>query len=136
MDNFLGSGVTIAEGEVVVRRPLPGGISLQMVAVRDIGQTAAAILLGGTSAEDSSIEIAGDSLMAAAISEHLGLPARYEAIPLEAIADNADLAAMFRWFAETPAYQADFDGTHALVPDVLDFRGWLDAMHWQPTDGA
>jgi len=37
---------------------------------------------------------------------------------------------MFRWFAETPAYHADFEATHALVPDALDLPSWLAASNW------
>jgi uncharacterized protein YbjT (DUF2867 family) len=129
MENLLGFGASVEGGEVVVRLPLPDGIPLQMIAVRDIGKAAAALLKGGTAVEGGSIEIGGDALtgaqIASAIGTHLGLPSRYEAIPLAAVASFGDTADMFRWFAETPAYQADFAATRALVPDVLDFPAWL-----------
>jgi uncharacterized protein YbjT (DUF2867 family) len=129
MENLTGFGVTVEEGSVVVRLPLPAGIPLQMVAVRDIGNASAAILKGGTAVEGGSVEIGGDALtgaeIATAIGTHVNLPSRYEAIPLEAVASYGDTADMFRWFAETPAYQADFDATKQLVPDVLDFPAWL-----------
>jgi hypothetical protein len=32
---------------------------------------------------------------------------------------------MFAWFAHLPAYQADFDLTRDLDPDVWDLRAWL-----------
>lgn len=136
MDNLSGFMTSVENGQVVVRMALPDGIPLQMVAVRDIGRAAAAILLGGTEVEGSSVEIAGDTLtgsqIAEAIGEHAGLHARYEALPLEAIASFGDMAEMFRWFAETPAYQADFEATRALVPDALDLRGWLASSNWHP----
>ena len=129
MENLLGFGVSVDGGEVVVRLPLPDGIPLQMIAVRDIGKAAAAILKGGTAVEGDSVEIGGDSLtgaqIAAAIGAHLHLPSRYEAIPLAAVASFGDTAEMFRWFAETPAYQANFATTKAMVPDLLDFPAWL-----------
>ncbi|HEY2644957.1 MAG TPA: NmrA/HSCARG family protein [Galbitalea sp.] len=129
MENLTGFGVSVEDGVLVVRLPLPDGIQLQMVAVRDIGRAAAAILKGGTTVEGGSVEIGGDALtgtqIAAAIGAHLGLPSRYEALPLEAVASYGDTADMFRWFAETPAYQADFAATKSLVPDVLDFAAWL-----------
>jgi uncharacterized protein YbjT (DUF2867 family) len=116
---------------------MPGDIPLQMIAVRDLGKAAAAILLGGTAVEGASVEIAGDDLtgpqIARAMGEYAGLPARYEALPLEAIASLGDQAAMFRWFSETPAYQADFAATRALVPDVLDFPRRLAASGWNPS---
>ncbi|NEN05387.1 NmrA/HSCARG family protein [Diaminobutyricibacter tongyongensis] len=134
MDNLSGFATSVEGGEVVVRLALPDGIPLQMVAVRDIGRAAAAILLGGTAVEGESIEIAGDTLtgsqIAKTIGAYAGLPARYEALPLEAIAAFGDTADMFRWFAETPAYQADFEATRALVPDALDLPAWLAASGW------
>ena len=129
MENLTGFGASIENGEVVVRLPLPDGIPLQMVAVRDIGRAAAAILKGGTAVEGESVEIGGDALtgtqIATAIGTHLTRPSRYEAIPLAAVASFGDTADMFRWFSETPAYQADFAATKSLVPDVLDFAAWL-----------
>jgi uncharacterized protein YbjT (DUF2867 family) len=136
MDNLSGFMTSVEDGQVVVRMALPDGIPLQMVAVRDIGRAAAAILLGGSAVEGSSVEIAGDTLtgsqIAKAIGEYAGLPARYEALPLEAIASFGDMAQMFRWFAETPAYQADFEATRALVPDALDLDAWLASSNWHP----
>jgi uncharacterized protein YbjT (DUF2867 family) len=136
MDNFSRYSTSVEDGQIVVRMAMPGDVPLQMVAVRDLGKAAAAILLGGSAVEGGSVEIAGDELtgsqIAQAMGEYAGLPARYEALPLEAIASNADQAAMFRWFAETPAYQADFGATRTLVPDVLDFRAWLAASGWAP----
>jgi uncharacterized protein YbjT (DUF2867 family) len=135
MENLTGFGVTLEDGVLVVRLPLPDGIQLQMVAVRDIGRAAAAILRGGTTVEGASVEIGGDALtgtqIAAAIGDHLGLPSRYEALPLEAVASYGDTADMFRWFAETPAYQADFAATKSLVPDVLDFPAWLTVSNFR-----
>ena len=73
---------------------------------RDIGQISATFLLGAAEAPGGAIEIAGDertgSQIAAAFGEHAGLPARYEALPLQVLGDDADTQAMFRWFARRP----------------------------------
>ena len=114
--------------EFVLRMPMPGEVPLQLVAVRDIGRVAAAALLDPTALGGEALEIAGDELtgeqLAAGIGRHLGRPARYEALPLDALGDD-DLQAMFRWFVDTPAYAADFARTRAIVPDVLDLEAWL-----------
>lgn len=39
---------------------------------------------------------------------------------------------MFRWFAETPAYQADFATTQALDPELLELNAWLTQSGWRP----
>lgn len=134
MDNMDGGRVTVEDGTVVVRMPFPDEIPLQMVAARDIGRVAAAILAGGTAVEGESVEIAGDELtgtqMAEAFGAAAGLPARYEALPVEILAGMGDAAVMFEWFTRLPAYQADFDATRRLSPEVLDLAGWIAETGW------
>jgi uncharacterized protein YbjT (DUF2867 family) len=116
------------DGGVVLRAPLAPGVPLQMVAVEDIGAVAAAVLLDAASVPGGAVEIAGDELtgeqIAAVYGQRAGLPARFEALPLSVIED-ADQKAMFTWFAQLPAYQADFDATRRLAPGVRDFAAWL-----------
>jgi uncharacterized protein YbjT (DUF2867 family) len=134
MDNFTFMGPSVENGEIVLRWPLPDGIPLQLVAVRDIGRISASFLLGAAEAPGGAIEIAGDertgSRIAAAIGEHAGLPARYEALPLQVLGENEDGQAMFRWFAETPAYQADISAVKAIEPGAWDLPTWLRSSGW------
>lgn len=131
MDNFASMGPKLDKGELVLRLPLPDGIKLQMIAVSDIGAVAASALLGTTDIPGGAIEIAGDERtgteIARAFGEHTGLSARYEALPIEALDEDADMQAMFRWFAETPAYQADLDQVRGIAPNALSLPAWLDA---------
>jgi uncharacterized protein YbjT (DUF2867 family) len=130
MDNFASNAAPADEdGELVVRLPLPAGVPLQMVATRDIGRVAAVALLDPDRIGGGAVEIAGDELtgeqVAAAFGQADGRKARYEAVPLDALSDDADLQAMFGWFAQRPAYRADFELTRDLDPGVWDFRTWL-----------
>jgi uncharacterized protein YbjT (DUF2867 family) len=129
MDNFTFMGPSVENGEMVLRWPLPDRIPLQLVAVRDIGRISASLLLGSAGAPGGAIEIAGDELtgsqIAAAFGEHAGLPARYEALPLSVLGKNEDAQAMFRWFAETAAYQADITAVRAIEPEVWNLSDWL-----------
>jgi uncharacterized protein YbjT (DUF2867 family) len=117
------------DGVVVLRAPLAPGVPLQMVAVDDIGAAAAAALLDPASVPGGAIEIAGDELtgeqVAAAFGERAGLPARFEPLPLDVLADDPDQQAMFTWFTRLPAYRADIAATRRLVPGLKDFRAWL-----------
>ncbi|MFF1880152.1 NmrA/HSCARG family protein [Pseudarthrobacter sp. NPDC058196] len=135
MDNFHWFAPTNEDGTLVLRLPFPDGISLQMIAARDIGTIAALALLDPDSVP-AEIEIAGDELtgsqIAAAFAEHTGIPARYEALPIAALDGQDDMQAMFRWFAETPAYQADIPAVRRLVPSALQFSGWLNAVQYAP----
>lgn len=134
-DNFASTAPNVEDGELVLRMPFPDGVKLQMVAVRDIGIVAAAALLG-TGAVPAAIEIAGDDLtgseIAAAFGAHAGMPARYEALPIEVLAGQDDMQAMFRWFAETPAYQADIDQVRSIDADAWDLPAWLEATGYTP----
>ena len=111
-----------------VAMPLPDGVPLQMISVRDIGKVAAALLLDEASSIQA-IEIAGDELTGSQIADrvgaHLGLPTTYTEAPLDVLGDDDDRKKMFQWFTRKPAYQADSEGTKRLVPDVEDFATWL-----------
>ena len=136
MENLL-RAARVEGDEVVVRQPVPDGIALQLVAVADIGAAAAALLLEPGRAGDS-IELAGDSLTGSQIAErfgaYAGLPARYEALPLSVLEGNADLHAMYAWFAtggpDGLAYQADFAGSHDLVKNLHTLDSWLPTSTW------
>ncbi len=129
MENFtrlLGGG----DGDFVLRLPMPGTVPVQMVAVRDIGVVAAALLIDPTVIEGDAIEIAGDVLtgdqIAGRIAAHLGRAGRYEAVPLDSLGGDEDRKAMFRWFVDTPAYQADLSRTRAVDPTVFTLATWLE----------
>lgn len=134
MDHLPFLGPSMEGGEVVLRVPLPDHIPLQLISIRDIGQISASFLLRTTEAPGGSIEIAGDqrtgSQIAAAFGERAGLPARYEALPLQALDDNTHLQAMFRWLQETPAFQADIEAVKAIEPTVWDLPAWIRSSGW------
>ncbi|GAA1487958.1 NmrA/HSCARG family protein [Brachybacterium sacelli] len=135
LENLHGMGPSLENDELVVRFPFPDDIGLQMIAVQDIGAVAATALLEPQAIPGGAIEIAGDELtgsqIAAAFAEHTGMPARYEALPISVLDGSDDMQAMFRWFAETPAYQADLAQVKAIDPEVLDLRAWLAAVDYQ-----
>ncbi len=127
MENF--AGLISRDGDrATVAMPLPDGVPLQMISVRDIGKVAAALLLDEASSIQA-IEIAGDELTGSQIADrvgaHLGLPTTYTEAPLDVLGDDDDRKKMFQWFTRKPAYQADSEGTKRLVPDVEDFATWL-----------
>ena len=76
-----------------------------------------------------AIEIAGDELtgeqIAAAHGDAAGLPARYEPLPLDVLADDPDQQAMFAWFARPPAYRADLVATSPADPRPAGPAHWL-----------
>ncbi len=120
---------SLGGAEAAVKFPMPSDVPLQMVSVQDIGFVSAAVLLDSGILPGGALEIAGDELtgdgIAAIIGEALGKPASFESLPLSVFANDPDRAAMFRWFVETSAYQADLTETKRVDPGVLDLRAWL-----------
>jgi len=129
IENFHWLLPVIEDGTLVMRLPIPDGITLQMIAVRDVGIIAAAALLSPGSVPET-IEIAGDELtgseIAAVYGEKVGVPARFDPLPLSVLDGQDDVQTMFRWFAESPAYQADLRQVRRIHPDTWTLRTWLD----------
>lgn len=100
-----------------------------MIAVKDIGVVAAALLLDRSRPTGGGIEIAGDELtgpeIAALLGEHQGKPARFESLPLDVLGDDEERRTMFAWFASAPSYRADFAATQSLDPAVVTLAQWL-----------
>lgn len=136
IENFYWFAPATEDDTLVVRLPLPDGTKLQVISVRDVGIAAAAALLDSLSVP-SVIEIAGDELtgseIAAAFAEKTGMKARYEALPLAVLDGQKDMQAMFRWFAETSAYQADLNETRRIAPYALTLQAWLTASNYVPS---
>lgn len=129
MDNFTRfMAPTEEEGTLVLRMPMPGDVPLQMIAVTDVAAGAVAALLDPSRVPGGAIELAGDELTgeqaASAFGHRRGLPARYEALPTDALDD--DNRAMFEWFATPPAYEADLVATRRLIPEAMTFARWLE----------
>ena len=126
----------VQDTETVLRMPLPDGIPLQMVAVRDVGRIAAAALLDPEAVSGGALGVAGDELTGSEIASVLGAangaPGRYEAQPLESLAGQEDSLAMFRWFGQLPAYQGDFEATNALARGALALEDWAAAGGLNP----
>lgn len=133
-ENLLGESAQSEGDSIVVRLPLPDGIPLQMIAVDDIGAVAAAALIDPSRVPAATVEIAGDELtgsqMAEVFGSRAGRPARYEALPLDAVGDS-DIREMFAWLAKPPAYQADWALTTELDPAAQTLQHWLP-QHWTP----
>lgn len=119
----------VEDGVLVLRVPLRPEVPLQMIAPEDVGIVAAALLVNPDATPGGALEIAGDELtpeqVAATFGEVRGMTARFEPVPLEALAGDPDQQRMFAWFAETPAFQADFGLTRELDPEVMDLETFL-----------
>ncbi|MDT5026935.1 MAG: hypothetical protein QOE61_3361 [Micromonosporaceae bacterium] len=114
--------------QLIVRMPMPDGIPLQLISVRDIGNVASA-LLANADPSAPPIEIAGDELtgsqIADAVGQRLGTSATFVEVPLDVLGDDQDRKKMFKWFTTLPSYRADLGRTRELAPDVENLSTWL-----------
>ncbi len=103
-----------------------------MITVEDIGAVAAAAMLDPDRVAGGSIEIAGDELTGEQIAEayrhRYDVPARYEPLPIDVLDGDVDQRAMFEWFSQPPAFQADLAATRALAPRTKTFERWLETQ--------
>lgn len=141
MDNFAGHPPEVVDGTIVVRLALPPATRVQMIAVEDIAAVAAAAFADPARHAGTTVELAGDELsgpeMAAAFGAAAGMPARFEELPLDAVATNPgipfapEIALMFEWFV-TDGYQADLAALRRENPGLRSFGEWIRASGWWP----
>ena len=110
--------------------PLPSDLSLQQVAVADIGAFGALVVDRKDDFVGHRVEIASDELTSAAsavvLSQLLDRPVEHFEVPMEQIrAFSEDFAVMYEWFIET-GYSVDIDGLRTAYPVV----GWHRFADW------
>jgi uncharacterized protein YbjT (DUF2867 family) len=124
------------DGGLVLTFPM-GDRKLPGIAAEDIGKCAYGLFGGGKEFIGKTVGIAGEHLtgneMAAALSDSLGEPVRYQDVPPEVYRSFGfpgadDLGNMFQFkrdFNEyfTGARSVEF--SRSLNPDLLGFRAWL-----------
>jgi len=131
-ENVLAQRTAIASGELAL--PLHLDRPLQCVALKDLGELAATVMLTAPRWAWRRIELAGDELtpaqMAAALSAAVGRPVHAVRVPLEGLSSE-DLAAMYR-FLEESGYAVDLPALRALAPDIpwQSFSAWAREQSW------
>ncbi len=114
----------------VLRTPLLAHRPLQMIALRDIGEFAAAAFLRPGEFVGKAIDLAGDRITLTEavlrISRALGKPVRYEAIPASEAekAVGHDMALMYKWFNEA-GYAVDIGALRNYGIHLTSFPEYL-----------
>ncbi|MFF5448612.1 NmrA/HSCARG family protein [Streptomyces sp. NPDC012888] len=137
MDNFAAHGPELVDGTLVVRLALKPDTRVQFIAVDDIGYFAAEAFDRPDEYVGRAVEIAGDALTATEVAEAFaarsGLPARFEELPLDAVANNPyipnapEIALMFEWF-QYHGYQADIEALRERHPGLQSFATFLKGV--------
>jgi uncharacterized protein YbjT (DUF2867 family) len=110
--------------------PLPADLSLQQVAVADIGAFGALVVDRKDDFVGRRVDITSDELTSAGTAELLGQllerSVEHCEVPMEQIrAFSEDFAIMYEWFIDT-GYSVDIDGLRASYPEV----GWHRFADW------
>ncbi|PSH69706.1 nucleoside-diphosphate sugar epimerase [Phyllobacterium brassicacearum] len=109
---------------------------LQMVAVADIGAFVAALAERREQVFGKRFDIAGDELSGEAqakiLSQAIGRPVTYQEIPVAALRQQSeDAALMFEWF-DRVGYDADIAALRKDFPEVRwhSYADWARAFDW------
>ncbi|GAA2259205.1 NmrA/HSCARG family protein [Streptomyces amakusaensis] len=137
MDNFASHPMTRENGTLVVRLALKPDTRVQLISADDIGYFAAEAFDRPEEYLGRAVEIAGDELtateVAEAFAERTGLPARFESLPLGAVAANphipnaSEISVMFEWLQQY-GYRADIPALRAENPGLMTFASYLKGI--------
>jgi len=126
------------DGSLAFNLPM-GEKKLPAIAVEDIGRSAYAIFKGGGEYIGKTVGIAGEHLtgaqMASALSDALGEPVRYNAVPFDVYRGLGfpgadDLGNMFQFKHDFEDYfcgARPIEATRSLNPRLQTFESWLAA---------
>lgn len=121
---------------------LPPARQLQQITLDDIGAFVAVLAERREQVFGKRFDIAGDELSGEAqakiLSEALGRPIRYQELPISAVRNMSDDAAlMFEWFDRT-GYDADIAALRRNFPEVgwHRYADWAKGFDWSVLDEA
>lgn len=119
---------------------MPPGRALQLVAVADIGAFVATLAERREQVFGRRFDIAGDALSGEAqakiLSQVLGRPITYQAIPVAVMRQQSeDVALMFEWF-DRIGYAADITALRRDFPEVgwHGYADWARGFDWSLLD--
>lgn len=134
-ENLLAHRQDIVSGAMALA--LPADRPLQAVALGDLGDLVAAVMLRGPSCASQRIEVAGDEItpaaMAAALTQVIGVDVHHEEVPLSDLGPpTSDMAAMYAFLAHT-GYHVDLAALRGEFGEVRwhSFPEWAREQRWR-----
>lgn len=136
MENFIAPWSVDALRQGTHAFAVPPKRVLQLVAVADIGAFATALAERREQVFGKRFDFAGDELsgeeQAKILSQALGRPINYQELPIAAMRQQSeDAALMFEWF-DRVGYHADIAALHKDFPEVRwhSFADWAREFDW------
>jgi uncharacterized protein YbjT (DUF2867 family) len=140
MENFLTTEMIdhIYNGDLPF--PLENEMSMQFVAVDDIGEMVKSMFDHPETYFGKAIEIAGDELTGAQIAEILskavGKTVTYREIPVESLHEiSADYEMMFDWMNRR-GFAADIESLKEKLPMLKTLETWAENIRWEKKAAA
>lgn len=140
MENFLTNDMldNIYNGEFPI--PLDEEMSMQLLAVDDIGLFASLAFENPDVFIGKAIELAGDELtgqqMAEVLSKAIGKTITYKPVPVESLHQiSADYEMMWDWMNRR-GYAADIESLREMIPDLKTMEAWASKINWQKSAAA
>lgn len=120
--------------------PLETEMSMQLLAVDDIGAMVTLMFNNPDIFIGKAIELAGDEVtgtqMAEVLSRVIGKTVTYEELPVESLHQvSADYEMMFDWMNRR-GYAADIESLQKMLPDLKTFEAWASTISWEKKEAA
>ncbi len=120
--------------------PLETEMSMQLLAVDDIGAMVTLMFNNPDIFIGKAIELAGDEVtgtqMAEVLSKVIGKTVTYQEIPVESLHQvSADYEMMFDWMNRR-GYAADIESLQKMLPDLKTFEAWASTISWEKKEAA
>ncbi len=139
MENFISMAGSLAQG--VLAQPLRPDLSLQSIAVDDIGAFATLAFEHPAQWLGKAMDLAGDAPTVTEMVEMLGRatgrPIQYQQISWDDFerAAGHDMTLMMHWF-ENVGYHADIPALRQLYPRLTSFQRWVQTQDWKRVLGV
>jgi uncharacterized protein YbjT (DUF2867 family) len=120
--------------------PLESEMSMQLVAVDDIGEMVKVMFNNPDVYLGKAVELAGDELtgaqMAEVLSKAAGRTVTYREIPVESLHQiSADYEMMFDWMNRR-GFAADIESLKEKLPTLKNLETWAETIRWEKKEAA
>lgn len=140
MENFLTPEVLDSIYNGTFPLPLETEMSMQLLAVDDIGAFVTQIFNNPDQYIGKAVELAGDELtgtqMAEVLSKVLGKTITFKEIPVESLhVISADYEMLYDWMNRR-GYAADIEMLRKRLPQLKTFETWAEGIRWEKKAAA
>jgi uncharacterized protein YbjT (DUF2867 family) len=140
MENFITNEMLDSIYNGIFPLALETEMSMQLLAVDDIGAFVALVFNNPDLYIGKSVELAGDELtgsqMAEILSKVIGKTISFKELPVESLHEvSADYEMLFDWMNRR-GYAADIEKLREKLPQLKTFESWAEGIRWEKRAAA